>query len=127
LELFERVRTNGGGDANLLTAFLDPDDFPPALQANGAFRIDVFQDESELYKLPGEKERSVSKNTPRAAEIPCDTFAGFKFHGQFASVTRLPALLRFFHGLSSGVWLRYSVAITETPYAPRDIFFNFIT
>jgi hypothetical protein len=72
---------------------------------------------------PGGKERSVSKNTPpRAAEIPCDTFAGFKFHGQLASVTRLPALLRFFHGLSSGVWLRYSVAITETPYAKRYIF-----
>ena len=57
---------------------------------------------------------------PRAAEIPCDTFAGFKFHGQLASVTRLPALLRFFHGLSSGAWLRYSVAITRAVHFKLD-------
>jgi hypothetical protein len=53
LGLFKRVRINGSGNANLLTAFLDPDDLPPALQANRALRIDVFQYKSELYGLPG--------------------------------------------------------------------------
>jgi hypothetical protein len=122
LDLIERVRINGGGNANLLAAFLDSDNFPPALQANGAFRIDVLQNESELYGLPGGERTVRFKEYPRAAEIPCDTFAGFKFHGKLASVTRLPAPLRTFQYLSSDGWLQYNVAITETPYTGRYIF-----
>jgi len=121
-DLLKRVRIDGGGDADLLTAFLDPDDLPLTLQANGAFRIDVFQDQSELYGLPGSEGSVRFKEYPRAAEISCDTFAGFKFYRQFASVARLPAPFRFFQDLSSDVWFKDSVMISGTPYAKGYIF-----
>ena len=87
LELFECVRMDGGGDANLLSAFLDPQDLSLALQANRAFRINVFQHDSGLYGLPGGKGAVCFKEYPRAIEIPCDTFGGFKFHRQIAYQT----------------------------------------
>ena len=103
LELFECVRMDGSGDANLLIAFLDPQDLSLALQADRAFRINVFQDDSELYGLPGGKGTVRFKEYPRAVEIPCDTFGGFKFHRQIAYVTRPTALLRIFQDITFGV------------------------
>jgi hypothetical protein len=50
--LLERIRINRGGDTNLLAAFLDPDDLPAALEADGPAGIEVLQDERESYLLP---------------------------------------------------------------------------
>jgi hypothetical protein len=48
---------DGRGNADLLPAFLNSDNFTPALHFDGACRIGSMG-------CPGEKDRSVSKNTP---------------------------------------------------------------
>ena len=121
-ELFERIRVNCSGNANFLTAFLDPYDLSTALQANGALRIDVFQNENELYELAGGEGAVRFKEYPRPAEVPCDTFPGFKLHRQLPLVSLFLALLNFFHGPPTA--LGFDIALRLLKHnMPTDTFF----
>src|SRR3989339_632037 len=103
-DYLERIGFYRGGNADLLPAFLDPDDLSYALQAYGTIRIDVFQHDGELYGLAGSNGFIRLEEYPRVAEVAGDAFAFFKFYGQGAFVTGRPAFFRFIHYHSSRVW-----------------------
>lgn len=60
----EVVGRDGGGNANLLSALLYPDDLSSAFHAHRSVRIDVFQHNCELYGL------AVSKGFVRFKKNP---------------------------------------------------------
>ena len=79
LELFKRIRIDGGGNADHFTAFLNPDDLTPALHLDRACRINVFQHDGELYRLPGGEGAIRLEEYPGAVEVAGYAFAALEF------------------------------------------------